>query len=90
MTSKTPGPGTQEGVMLLEALIGRIGTAGCTGYAIEHVVASPVAPAGGSQGTGQDLATGGPEEGVGQWVPVSVGTSSGGRASVGAGVGSAG
>ncbi|MCU1454864.1 MAG: hypothetical protein JWN46_3010 [Acidimicrobiales bacterium] len=31
----------------------------CTGYGIEHVVASAVAPAGGSQGTGQDLATGG-------------------------------
>ncbi|MEN9823409.1 MAG: hypothetical protein RLZ04_1835 [Actinomycetota bacterium] len=31
----------------------------CTGYGIEHVVASPVAPAGGSQGTGQDLARGG-------------------------------
>jgi radical SAM family uncharacterized protein len=31
----------------------------CTGYGIEHVVASPVPPAGGSQGTGQDLATGG-------------------------------
>ena len=31
----------------------------CTGYGIEHVVASPVAPAGGSQGTGQDWATGG-------------------------------
>jgi len=30
----------------------------CTGYAIEHVVASNVAPAGGSQGTGQDLALG--------------------------------
>ena len=30
----------------------------CTGYGIEHVVASPVAPAGGSQGTGQDLAKG--------------------------------
>jgi hypothetical protein len=28
----------------------------CTGYAIEHVVASPLPPAGGSQGTGQDLA----------------------------------
>ena len=27
----------------------------CTGYGIEHVVASPVPPAGGSQGTGQDL-----------------------------------
>jgi radical SAM family uncharacterized protein len=31
----------------------------CTGFGIEHVVASPVPPAGGSQGTGQDLATGG-------------------------------
>lgn len=31
----------------------------CTGYGIEHVVASPIAPAGGSQGTGQDLNTGG-------------------------------
>jgi hypothetical protein len=31
----------------------------CTGYAIEHVVASPVPPAGGSQGTGQDLTVGG-------------------------------
>ncbi len=30
----------------------------CTDYALEHVVASPVAPAGGSQGTGQDLARG--------------------------------
>ena len=28
----------------------------CTGYGIEHVVASAVPPAGGSQGTGQDLA----------------------------------
>jgi radical SAM family uncharacterized protein len=27
----------------------------CTGLGLEHVVASPVAPAGGSQGTGQDL-----------------------------------
>ena len=27
----------------------------CTGYGIEHVVASPTPPAGGSQGTGQDL-----------------------------------
>jgi radical SAM family uncharacterized protein len=26
----------------------------CTGYGLEHVVASPVPPAGGSQGTGQD------------------------------------
>jgi radical SAM family uncharacterized protein len=31
----------------------------CTGFGIEHVVASNVPPAGGSQGTGQDLATGG-------------------------------
>jgi hypothetical protein len=31
----------------------------CTGYGIEHVVASAVPPAGGSQGTGQDLHTGG-------------------------------
>ena len=31
----------------------------CTGYGIEHVVASNVPPAGGSQGTGQDLSTGG-------------------------------
>ncbi|HMG43982.1 MAG TPA: TIGR03960 family B12-binding radical SAM protein [Acidimicrobiales bacterium] len=30
----------------------------CTGYGIEHVVASPVPPAGGSQGTGQDLMRG--------------------------------
>jgi radical SAM family uncharacterized protein len=35
----------------------------CTGYGIEHVVASAVAPAGGSQGTGQDLDSG-------AWVPV--------------------
>ncbi|MEY2567239.1 MAG: hypothetical protein QOE35_1768 [Actinomycetota bacterium] len=31
----------------------------CTGYGIEHVVASSVPPAGGSQGTGQDLRDGG-------------------------------
>jgi len=31
----------------------------CTGLGIEHVVASAVAPAGGSQGTGQDVTTGG-------------------------------
>lgn len=30
----------------------------CTGYGIEHIVASATPPAGGSQGTGQDLATG--------------------------------
>jgi radical SAM family uncharacterized protein len=31
----------------------------CTDYGIEHVVASPLPPAGGSQGTGQDLDVGG-------------------------------
>jgi len=31
----------------------------CTGYSIEHVVASAVPPAGGSQGTGVDLSRGG-------------------------------
>ncbi len=31
----------------------------CTGFGIEHVVASAAPPAGGSQGTGQDLSTGG-------------------------------
>ena len=31
----------------------------CTGFGVEHVVASAVPPAGGSQGTGQDLSTGG-------------------------------
>jgi radical SAM family uncharacterized protein len=31
----------------------------CTGYGLEHVVASSAAPAGGSQGTGQDLTRGG-------------------------------
>jgi radical SAM family uncharacterized protein len=30
----------------------------CTGFGVEHVVASPVPPAGGSQGTGQDLSSG--------------------------------
>ena len=38
----------------------------CTGYSLEHIVASATPPAGGSQGTGQDLATGG-------GVPVSLG-----------------
>jgi hypothetical protein len=37
----------------------------CTDYGIEHVVASPIPPAGGSQGTGQDLTTG-------DWVPVAL------------------
>lgn len=36
----------------------------CTGYSIEHIVASATPPAGGSQGTGQDLAA--------PWVPVSL------------------
>jgi len=31
----------------------------CTGFGVEHVVASAVPPAGGSQGTGQDLSSGG-------------------------------
>ncbi len=31
----------------------------CTGFGVEHVVASATPPAGGSQGTGQDLSTGG-------------------------------
>jgi radical SAM family uncharacterized protein len=31
----------------------------CTDYALEHVVAAPTPPAGGSQGTGQDLSRGG-------------------------------
>jgi radical SAM family uncharacterized protein len=31
----------------------------CTGYGIEHIVASATPPAGGSQGTGQDLGRGG-------------------------------
>ena len=31
----------------------------CTGFGVEHVVASAVPPAGGSQGTGQDLSRGG-------------------------------
>jgi hypothetical protein len=30
----------------------------CTGFGLEHVVASPLPPAGGSQGTGQDLSVG--------------------------------
>ncbi len=38
----------------------------CTGFGLEHVVASPVPPAGGSQGTGQDLS-------VGDRIPVRLG-----------------
>jgi radical SAM superfamily enzyme YgiQ (UPF0313 family) len=34
----------------------------CTGYGVEHIVGSPVPPAGGSQGTGQDLSS--------NWTPV--------------------
>ena len=45
----------------------------CTDYAIEHVVASTVPPAGGSQGTGQDLTRG-------HTVPVQLVTPSGARA----------
>jgi radical SAM family uncharacterized protein len=51
----------------------------CTGYGLEHVVASPVAPAGGSQGTGQDLSRG-------HVVPVELGAR---RVPVGVGVGAA-
>jgi hypothetical protein len=39
----------------------------CTGYGIEHVVASATPPAGGSQGTGQGL----------EWVPVTIGSGAG-------------
>jgi hypothetical protein len=48
----------------------------CTGYGIEHVVASATPPAGGSQGTGQDLSRGGvvPVE-IGPRRPVGAGTS---------------
>jgi hypothetical protein len=48
----------------------------CTGYGIEHVVASATPPAGGSQGTGQDLATGH----LPGSVPVTLRTLSGARA----------
>ncbi|MGH9300262.1 MAG: TIGR03960 family B12-binding radical SAM protein [Acidimicrobiales bacterium] len=47
----------------------------CTGAAIEHVVASPLAPAGGSQGTGQDLTRAGA-------VPVALLARSGGSGSL--------
>ena len=50
----------------------------CTGYGIEHVVASTVPPAGGSQGTGQDLASGGE-------VPVLLRPTAQSRPTVGAG-----
>ena len=39
----------------------------CTDYALEHVVASPLAPAGGSQGTGQDLSGRAPTYRCGSW-----------------------
>ncbi|MEY2995986.1 MAG: hypothetical protein RLZ86_1309 [Actinomycetota bacterium] len=45
----------------------------CTGDGLEHVVASPVPPAGGSQGTGQDLSIGGL---VPEAVPVRLGVRS--------------
>jgi radical SAM family uncharacterized protein len=48
----------------------------CTGYGIEHVVASPIPPAGGSQGTGQDLARGGEVPVFLQRRPVAVGGAS--------------
>ncbi|MGQ0830261.1 MAG: TIGR03960 family B12-binding radical SAM protein [Microthrixaceae bacterium] len=46
----------------------------CTGYGIEHVVASAVPPAGGSQGTGQDLHRGGEVPVSLSRKPVAVGT----------------
>jgi radical SAM family uncharacterized protein len=45
----------------------------CTGYSIEHIVASATPPAGGSQGTGQDLSAGVPVELLSRR-PVSAGT----------------
>jgi radical SAM family uncharacterized protein len=45
----------------------------CTGYSIEHIVASATPPAGGSQGTGQDLSSGVPVELLSRR-PVSAGT----------------
>ena len=54
----------------------------CTGFGIEHVVASPVPPAGGSQGTGQDLERGGDAP---AGIPVPVPVRIGGRAPVGVG-----
>lgn len=44
----------------------------CTGYSIEHIVASATPPAGGSQGTGQDLSS--------SWVPVDLRSSTGASA----------
>ncbi len=46
----------------------------CTGYGIEHIVASATPPAGGSQGTGQDLTTGGEVPVVLGSKPVGAGT----------------
>jgi radical SAM family uncharacterized protein len=54
----------------------------CTGLGVEHMVASAVPPAGGSQGTGQDLATGGT-------VPVRFLETAGAATSSGAAAGSA-
>ncbi len=66
----------------------------CTGFGIEHVVAANVPPAGGSQGTGQDLSAGGmvpvrlvptparigpSREGVRDFEPASVASSGGAR-----------
>ncbi|PZS16895.1 MAG: B12-binding domain-containing radical SAM protein [Acidimicrobiales bacterium] len=48
----------------------------CTGYGVEHVVGSALPPAGGSQGTGQDLTSGGS-------IPVNVSLTSRVRAGVG-------
>jgi len=43
----------------------------CTGFGLEHVVASAVPPAGGSQGTGQDLPHA--DRPMGHGVPVAIG-----------------
>jgi hypothetical protein len=51
----------------------------CTDLALEHVVASPVAPAGGSQGTGQEW-TGDPADSVVRFLgrkPAGAGTAAG-------------
>ncbi len=51
----------------------------CTDAGLEHVVASAVSPAGGSQGTGQDLSTGGEVPDDLLRVPVALTGSRGGR-----------
>ena len=60
----------------------------CTGLGVEHVVASSVAPAGGSQGTGQDLDSGGMVPV--RFLPTPTGRTGPVLAGAGAGVGEAG